>query len=319
MHRLVSIMLALALLSGCAATEIKDAANTLPDVENPDSGTQIEPEKQLGMVDKWNIALQEDFEVKFYLQISEDIEDAAKVSLTIGNGNITYDVSTLEKTEDGYYLLKARLAATQMSDKISVQIIHGEDKGEIFTYTVREYCDTILSKDEFSAYHALVKEMLNYGAMAQMYFNYDVQNLANAGMTGAAAVAVPETAKDMAVTDKLSALNFYGASLVYRDKIALRYYFTGDVTGLTFTANGKTYEPVAKDGMHYVEIADILPQNMDQQITLTVTDANGNILAVTYGPMNYIVRMNRKGDETTQNLMKALYNYHLAAKALSDE
>lgn len=32
MHRLVSIMLALALLSGCAATDIKDAANTLPDV-----------------------------------------------------------------------------------------------------------------------------------------------------------------------------------------------------------------------------------------------------------------------------------------------
>ena len=295
---------------------VQELANTLPDVENPDSGTQIEPEKQLGMVDKWNIALQEDFEVKFYLQISEDIEDAAKVSLTIGNGNITYDVSTLEKTEDGYYLLKARLAATQMSDKISVQIIHGEDKGEIFTYTVREYCDTILSKDEYSAYHALVKEMLNYGAMAQMYFNYDVQNLANAGMTGAAAVAVPETAKDMAVTDKLSALNFYGASLVYRDKIALRYYFTGDVTGLTFTANGKTYEPVAKDGMHYVEIADILPQNVDQQITLTVTDANGNILAVTYGPMNYIVRMNVKGNDALKNLMSALYNYHLAAKAL---
>ena len=32
--------------------------------------------------------------------------------------------------------------------------------------------------------------------------------------------------------------------------------------------------------------------------------------------MNYIVRMNAKGDENMQNLMKALYNYYLAAEAL---
>ena len=90
-----------------------------------------------------------------------------------------------------------------------------------------------------------------------------------------------------------------------------------DVTGCTFTANGNTYTPVAKDGMHYVEIADILPQNLDQQITLTVTDANGNTLTAAYSPMNYIVRMNEKGSDTLKALVKALYNYHLAAKALS--
>ena len=62
--------------------------------------------------------------------------------------------------------------------------------------------------------------------------------------------------------------------------------------------------------------SDILPQNLDQQITLTVTDADGNALSVTYGPMNYIVRMSTKGSEELKVLLKALYNYHLAAKAL---
>ena len=56
---------------------------------------------------------------------------------------------------------------------------------------------------------------------------------------------------------------------------------------------------------------------MDQQITLTVTDAGGNTLTVTYGPMNYIVRMNEKGNDALKALVKALYNYHLAAKALT--
>lgn len=45
---------------------------------------------------------------------------------------------------------------------------------------------------------------------------------------------------------------------------------------------------------------------------MTVTGTNGGSLAVSYSPMNYIVRMNAKGNEN----LKALYNYHLAAKAL---
>ena len=152
--------------------------------------------------------------------------------------------------------------------------------------------------------------------MAQVYFDYNTDNLANAGITGVAAAEVPETAEELAVNDKLSNVDFYGASLVYRDRIAVRYYFTGDLSGLTFTANGSSYTPIAKNEMYYIEVADILPQNLEQQITLTVADSNGNTISVSYGPMNYIVRMYQTGDEKTQNLLKALYNYHLAAKAL---
>ena len=198
-----------------------------------------------------------------------------------------------------------------------VVVCDGEETVFTKTYTVRQYCDTILTDEAHSEYHALVKEMLNYGAAAQVYFDYDAENLANDGITGVVSAEVPENAEEITVSDNISSLNFYGASLVYRDRIAVRYYFTGDVTGCTFTANGNTYTPVEKDGMHYVEIADILPQDLDQQITLTVTGADGSTLTVTYGPMNYIVRMNAKSSDSLKNLLKALYNYHLAAKQLS--
>ena len=274
----------------------------------------IEP--LVGKIKEWNIVLEDDYATNFYLQISDSIESTAKVRLTIGNDTVTYNVSDLEKNEDGYFRLTANISAAQMSDFITVMVMNGRDIGSNSTYTVREYCDTILADETHSKYHALVKEMLNYGAMAQMYFGYDTENLANDGITGVASENVPETAVEMTVTDSIEQLNFYGASLVYRDRIAVRYYFTGDMTGMVFTANGKTYTPIAKDGMYYIEIADILPQDLDKQITLTVTDSDGNALTVTYGPMNHMVRMNAKGDEKTQNLMKALYNYHLAAKAL---
>ena len=271
----------------------------------------------VGKVHQWNIALQDDYAVNFNLQISESIESTAKVRLTVGDETATYSVSELKKTADGYFRLTANISAAQMNDFITVMVMNGREIGCNNTYTAREYCDTILADSTYSRYHPLVKEMLNYGAMAQIYFDYDTEYLANDGITGGAAKDVPGATEDLTVSDQISNLNFYGASLVYRDRIAVRYYFAGDVSGCTFTANGNTYTPVAKDGMHYVEIADILPQNLDQQITLTVTDANGNTLTAAYSPMNYIVRMNEKGSDTQKALVKALYNYHLAAKALS--
>lgn len=269
----------------------------------------------VGKVAQWNIFLEDDYSVNFYLQISESIVNAAKVRLTISNDTVTYNVSDLEQTQDGYFRLTANIAAAQMTESIFIQVINDEEMGEKYTYSIRQYCNSILADERHSAYHALVKEMLNYGAMAQMYFDYDTGYLANDGITGVANVEIPETADDMTISDKISSVSFYGASLVYRDRIAVRYYFTGDVNGCSFTVNGNTYTPVSKDGMYYIEIADILPQNLDQQITLTVTDASGNILSVTYGPMNYIVRMNQKDNDNLKNLLKALYNYHLAAES----
>ena len=268
----------------------------------------------VGNVHHWHIVLEDDYAVNFYLQISESIEKSAQVRLTIGNDTVTYDISDLEKTEDGYFKLTANISAAQMNDIITVMVMNGRDIGCNSTYTAREYCDTILSNPQHSAYHAMVKEMLNYGAMAQIYFDYDTEYLANDGITGVANAEVPETANEMIISDKITDLNFYGASLVFRDRIAVRYYFTGDVTDCTFTANGSTYTPAAKDGIYYVEIPDILPQNIDQQIILVVSHTDDSEISVTYNPMNYIVRMNAKGSENLKNLLKALYNYHLSAK-----
>ena len=218
------------------------------------------------------------------------------------------------------YRFSFELAAAQMTDTIELRLLNGNFVIKEKDYTIRLYADYILDPENGydDATKALVKEMLHYGAAAQMYFDYKTENLADEGITDVVTVDIPETAADMTVSSKIKGLDFYGASLVYRDRIAVRYYFTGDVIGCTFTANGYTYTPVEKDGMYYVEIADILPQDLDQQVTLTVTDANGNILSVTYGPMHYIVRMNEKGSDALKALGKALYNYHLAAKQLSE-
>ncbi len=273
------------------------------------------------VVTAWNLTLGNQISVNFYMDIEDAVKETAAVNITLAEKTVSYPVADAVVDEaTGQYVFTVGLNAAQMTENVTVELVNN---GQVFgskCYSVRQYADYVLSDENGIPENikALVREMLAYGGASQTYFAYKLVNLADDGITDATVVEVPESAEELTVSDGIGGVDFYGASLVYRDRIAVRYYFTGDVTGCTFAANGNTYTPVAKDGMYYVEIADILPQELDRQITLKVTDAEGNQLSVTYGPMNYIVRMNEKGSESLKALIKALYNYHLAAKAYSE-
>lgn len=273
-------------------------------------------------VSQWNVSLSDDLQVNFYMNISESITDTARVRIFVGENAVTYRVSKLEKTVDGLYIASIHVAAAQMTDYIFITVLNGNHISQTMSYTVRQYADTILADMSYITYHPVVREMLNYGAAAQVYFDYEADNLSNSGITGAGSAEIPDSVElGVSVTGNAKGVNFYGASLIFRDKIAIRYYFqfNGDIAECTFSANGKVYAPMLKDGLYYIELPDILPQNLDLQISLSVTDAAGNTLSVAYCPMDYIVRMNEKGSDALKGLVKALYNYHLVAKALETE
>ena len=282
---------------------------------------QQEIPQLVGRVANWNMTVADDLKVNFYLEISDEIVNTTTVSLIINGDTQSYRASDLTETADGKYLVTANISAAQINDDIVIMISSGSYLTTSATYSAKQYCDTLLGDAQYSQYHTLVKEMLNYGAMAQLYFDYGADELVNNHITGAAKEDIPEQAEnDMTISGSIESISFYGASLVFKDRIAVRYYFCydGDLSQYSFSAGDLPITYIIKDGMLCIEVADILPQNLDQQITLTVTDADGSELSVTYGPMNYIVRMNDKGSETLQNLVKALYNYHLAAKTLQE-
>lgn len=265
---------------------------------------------------QWNLVLEDNLCVNFYLSLS----GTEQVQITVGDSTVTYSAAELEITEDGYYKVSSCLAAAQMTDDITVQVTDMEPA----VYTVRQYCDAVLADESNSQYHQLIKEMLNYGAMAQIYFAHNTESLASEGITGVAAEEVPESADtEMCVTGYVDGLSFYGASLVFTDKIVMRYYYVTDEIIFDYTfgtvlgpLSGILYDPVMKDNMYYVQVGGMLPQDLDEQIEVYVSDENGNVLTVSYSPMNYIVRMSQKGSANAKALVKALYNYHLAAKAL---
>jgi hypothetical protein len=160
--------------------------------------------------------------------------------------------------------------------------------------------------------------MLNYGAAAQNYFSYNAKNPANTDIS-VTPVQIPTTAVEIDVTGNVEGVRFYGASLVHETKTAVRFYFAADsVKDITFTVGEKTYTAEEKNGMYFVEIPEINPQNLDDDVTLKVSDG-ATELYVTYAPVDYIIRMYNKADatQTSKDLLQAMYGYHLAAKALA--
>ncbi len=244
----------------------------------------------------WNITLKDNIGVNFVMNLGEtDV-----VTVTV-NGN------PVEFTqENGKFSIN--VAAAQMMDEIAISV---NDLPLANTYSVRGYADKILADPAQSACHELVKNMLVYGGAAQTYFKYNAENLASDGIEVEA--AVPTGDGEVAVTDSLSDISFYGATLVHETKTAVRIYFTGSIGGLTFKANGNKVDATAKDEMYYVEVSGINPQDLGNDVTVVVTDGT-NELTVAYSPLDYIVRMYNKAG-TSAALVQALYGYYLAAAA----
>lgn len=266
-------------------------------------------EDSMGRVISWNLALGDHLTLKFYV----DAAEAEAAQITVGSRTVIQSVADAPKDENGYAIFTADVSAPQMTEQVKLQLIAGQSKGKVHTYSVREYADVILADASQAHCHALVKEMLNYGAKAQLYFGVNTTNLANAGIS-VTEQQVPAETEGVSISGSVNGVQIYGATLVLKSKIALRYYFfvSGDVADYNFAVDGEPCAVVkADEGMYYVEVNGINPQNLDRGVTVTVNDS----LQITYSPMNYMTRMAVKGNQSLQALISAMYGYHLAAKA----
>ncbi|MBO5868999.1 MAG: hypothetical protein J6Q54_08830, partial [Oscillospiraceae bacterium] len=261
-------------------------------------------------VKEWNIALGDEISATFYLNIDSRLENA-DVNVTVGANPVA---SKLVETEDGTYALTVKAAAAQMTDKITISVVSGDLVSQEMTYTIRQYADYILEGNYTESTKALVKAMLNYGAAAQTYFGYNdaAENLANKGYENTEAVEIPTVDSSNMVSGSAEGVRFYGASLVFESKVAVRFYFT--VTG-EITSYSVGNAPVEKNGLYYIEVPGINPQDYAKDITLTVNDT----LTVTYSPLTYISRKSASDNAELAALVKAMYSYHLAAVKFVEE
>ena len=249
-------------------------------------------------VSRWSLLLADNIGVVFEMNTLE----TDTVTFTVNGAPVA-----AQKDGNTYTVY---LAAAQMTDQIEI-FVNGVAVDK--TYSVRAYADIILSGGYGDLVVNLVKQMLSYGGASQRVFGYNTGNYADDGINVTA--VAPTGDGEIQVSGSVSGITFYGASLLHRTKTAVRIYFTAQsVEDLNFTVNGEPCDPSQKDGLFYVEIDGINPQELGSDVTVTVTDG-ADTLSIAYSPMDYIVRMYNKAGvaDNTKALVQALYGYYLAA------
>ena len=266
-------------------------------------------------IEEWNIVLGDQIGANFYVNVPENTANAA-VKVTVADQTETHELTA--PNSKGLYKVSVNVAAAQMTEEITLQLVADGTEYAPVSYSIREYADHILKGNYSDDVKTMVKYMLNYGAAAQTYFGVQTENLANAGYKMDYAAQYPAEYPELAVEGQLAGVRLYGASLVMDSKVAVRYYFAADsVEGVIFSANGKEYAAAEKNDMFCVEIPGILPQQYGNSIVLSAQKGEEK-LDVTYSPLTYMVRMSQKGSEEMKALVNAMYGYYEAAVAYTD-
>lgn len=259
-----------------------------------------------------SVTLGDELVLNFFAEVTDT--QGAVMTFQVGGGTQTVAVTQAQNVEGNLYSFPCVLAAAQMTDSVEATLT---DSGNTYqkTTTIREYADKLLVSKQWDKLTAtdMMISTLNYGAAAQTYFGYNTDNMANAGYEVAATDQIPAAGDTSPATGAVNGISFYGASLVFQSRVAIRFYFkTNNISAYTFSAGEA---PVEKNGMYYVEVPDINPQDYAQEVTLTVTDGE-DTLSVTYSPMLYISRMYSKTEnEALKNLVAVMYQYHDTAVA----
>ena len=266
-------------------------------------------------IEEWNIVLGDQIGANFYVNVPENTADAA-VKVTVADRTETHALTA--PNSKGLYKVSVNVAAAQMTEEITLQLVADGTEYAPVSYSIREYAEHILKGNYSDDVKTVVKHMLDYGAAAQTYFGVQEENLANAGYKMDYTAQYPAEYPELAVEGQLAGVRLYGASLVMDSKVAMHYYFAADsVEDVTFSVNGVNYPAAKKNGLFYVEVPGILPQQYGNSIVLCAQKGDEK-LDVAYSPLTYMVRMSQKGSEEMKALVNAMYGYYEAAVAYTN-
>lgn len=282
-------------------------------------------------------------DLNFYYNIQSDSElltdPEAYIEFTVNGKTSQVKVSDAETTAEGDKKFTCPVVAKEMASEIQAQFVLGNDRGEIYTYSVKEYAEKILN-GEAGQYtdeaKALVRAMLNYGANAQTYFGFNTENLANKSLTDAEKKKSIENVDFTLYKSKTTAdgtvtgIQYYGSALNLNTETNIKNYFelepehSIDEYTFSYTMNDKTTDvmPVQKtmDGktLYLVEVPAIKAHLLNQYVMVTIkskTNLNSAGTQMRYCPFSYCYAVSQVwGDnEELTNVTKSLYWYWKAA------
>ncbi len=244
----------------------------------------------------------------------------------------TYPFSSWTAYGPMYLITLDGLVAKQMSDKVEVTVYTGDGVQASYTWvdSIRDYSIRQLNTTSNTAkVFTVLADMLNYGAAAQVQFNYNTSDLANATMTDThKSYATAALDFSLYTNNQVVGDNFFGTILALETNIKMGVFFKG--TGYEgYTAkvsyrdhNGNTvsYEVAGKDfdatyaanGMYGIMVDTLVAGDVYQVVTVEVYDGETLVASVSESMESYVVRQSASLLPIYDALMKFMvssYNY----------
>jgi len=256
-----------------------------------------------------NLTLENKLNLNLYIP-----EDSAITKLTLGG--VEYTLADLT-AENGSYVITKALVSSEAAEDIAIGVtfsVLGAACTDEITYSVVDYATEILSGEEYAALKPLMCAVINYIDAAYDYFgsaeNAKLEALvANTELYTAPAEEIPTEAGDTAaLSAKISSaslsVQYTYVRLVFNVKTeALEDVFTLKI-GEQVLYSGKAY-----DGRIVIALeADMITES----ISIVSGEASGS-----YSFANYASAIIDTAEAKDAAMLKAVYNYALAAKAYS--
>ena len=233
------------------------------------------------------------------------------------------------------------VAPHKMNDSIYT-VLYAQKDGELCVgqtheYSVAKYAYSKLATTTDPYFRTMLVDMLNYGAAAQKYMNYNVNALVNADLTekqqsyGTQNLRELTTVKYLPTAEASDKANWVGLGLYLENKVAIRGYFDTDLTNGIYVKvtdeAGKTLGTVPYSDLTtaigpdntpvYTFIFDGLNvSQMSKVVKFSICDANNNTIsrAYTYSIESYVYTSKDSSVEKLANLTKEMIKYGDAAE-----
>lgn len=285
-----------------------------------------------------SLSLAGDVGMNFFYELApEVVEDStASVTIAVEDGRsqslALKDAQIIQHGEKTLYKFSAGVPARQMTANITITLTGANGLNDSHTVSVRDYAKLLLEDDSnrfTPAQKKLVKTMLYYGAQAQQYKNYKIDNLATSVIptqelselehAAAAIQAADLDAFASTMTDPMPAVTVRGVNLSMTSETTLRFIFGSDTDGAAFTVDGAPAKLIQVENQYpCIEIPGILPQNLDRMYSVQITkgDVTGTI---KYSALSYVRIVLLHSDRFTPAMVstaRSLYLYNQAANEL---
>ena len=212
----------------------------------------------------------------------------------------------------------------KMGDQITIELYVNDIKMDVKTTSIEEYLLQLKTQTNDTYTINLINDMLIYGGAAQEYRNHNVEHNVADGVVGttfdSATVVLNKTYVN---TDTTGSVSIVSANLWFdqTNQITFKIKVT-DTSRYTVTVNGVPvdYQDMESlgNGVYKVMTDRISPWNFNGTYTVCISEGNTVIATASYSVDSYVYNKMGSSNEKLANLVKALHNYGVSAKAYID-